>query len=165
MNPRAILGWTAGYTALTLLLTYPLVLHLSATVPHDLGDPLLSTSLLWWNAHVLPLTEMRAVSRLAIGAVAIAGGAVALARIRIARDRLDRALGAACDRRRRAGRDRWLWMGVRTVAPRAAVGAVVVGRDRRHAGSVALHPAADRGTAPDAWVVSEITVSGVRRPG
>jgi hypothetical protein len=45
------------YTALTLILTFPLVLHLGSVVPHDLGDPLLSTSLLWWNAHVLPLTE------------------------------------------------------------------------------------------------------------
>jgi hypothetical protein len=26
-------------------------------VPADLGDPLLSTAILWWNAHVLPLTE------------------------------------------------------------------------------------------------------------
>jgi F5/8 type C domain len=26
-------------------------------VPSDLGDPLLSTAILWWNAHVLPLTE------------------------------------------------------------------------------------------------------------
>jgi hypothetical protein len=46
----------AGYSALTIVMTWPLVLHLSSTVPHDLGDPLLSTSLLWWNAHVVPLT-------------------------------------------------------------------------------------------------------------
>lgn len=26
------------------------------TVPHDLGDPLLSTAVLWWNAHVMPLS-------------------------------------------------------------------------------------------------------------
>jgi hypothetical protein len=45
------------YAALTLVLTFPLILHLNSTVPHDLGDPLLSASLLWWNAHVLPLTE------------------------------------------------------------------------------------------------------------
>ena len=45
------------YTALTLVLTFPLVLHLSSSVPSDLGDPLLSASLLWWNAHVVPLTQ------------------------------------------------------------------------------------------------------------
>ena len=55
---KAAFGRAAlGYGALVLVLTYPLVLHLSSTVPHDLGDPLLSASLLWWNAHVLPLTE------------------------------------------------------------------------------------------------------------
>jgi len=57
MKPRSIVAWTAAYTALTLLLTYPLILHLSTTVPHDLGDPLLSVSILWWNAHVMPLTD------------------------------------------------------------------------------------------------------------
>jgi hypothetical protein len=34
-----------------------LILHLSTVVPHDLGDPLMSTSILWWNAHTLPFTE------------------------------------------------------------------------------------------------------------
>jgi hypothetical protein len=47
----------ACYTVLACVLTYPLVRHLSAVVPHDLGDPLMSTTLLWWNAHVVPLTE------------------------------------------------------------------------------------------------------------
>jgi hypothetical protein len=46
-----------AYSALTLVLTWPLILHLTSTVPHDLGDPLLSTSILWWNAHVWPLTD------------------------------------------------------------------------------------------------------------
>jgi len=45
------------YVALILVLTFPLVLHLGSTVFPDLGDPLLSESLLWWNARVLPLTE------------------------------------------------------------------------------------------------------------
>lgn len=45
----------AGYTLVTLALTHPIAWHL-AQVPHDLGDPLLSTVLLWWNAHHLPLT-------------------------------------------------------------------------------------------------------------
>lgn len=45
------------YTAATLVGTYPLIAHLRSAVPQDLGDPLLSASILWWNAHVLPLTE------------------------------------------------------------------------------------------------------------
>ncbi|HEY2906583.1 MAG TPA: discoidin domain-containing protein [Vicinamibacterales bacterium] len=45
-----------AYSLLTAALTFPLVLHLSSVVPHDLGDPLVSTSILWWNAHVVPLT-------------------------------------------------------------------------------------------------------------
>jgi hypothetical protein len=45
------------YGALTLAVTFPLILHVGSVVPNDIGDPLLSTALLWWNAHVLPLTE------------------------------------------------------------------------------------------------------------
>jgi hypothetical protein len=45
------------YTALAVVITFPLALHLNTAVPADLGDPLLSTAILWWNAHVLPLTE------------------------------------------------------------------------------------------------------------
>jgi hypothetical protein len=47
----------AGYSALALVVTFPLIWHLSSRLPKDLGDPLLVTSILWWNAHVLPLTE------------------------------------------------------------------------------------------------------------
>lgn len=46
-----------GYTALAIVLTFPLILHLSTTLPRDLGDPLLSTSILWWNAHAVPFTD------------------------------------------------------------------------------------------------------------
>ena len=45
------------YTALACVMTFPLVWHLSSAMPHDLGDPLLSTTLLWWNAHTTPLTD------------------------------------------------------------------------------------------------------------
>jgi hypothetical protein len=45
------------YATLSCVVTYPLVFHLSSAVPHDLGDPILSTAILWWNAHVLPFTE------------------------------------------------------------------------------------------------------------
>src|SRR4051812_38142584 len=44
------------YSALTITLTFPLILHVGSVVPHDVGDPLLSTALVWWNTHALPLT-------------------------------------------------------------------------------------------------------------
>ena len=47
----------AAYTALTLVVTWPLALHLTTVVPHDAGDPLLTTWILWWNAHTMPLAE------------------------------------------------------------------------------------------------------------
>jgi hypothetical protein len=47
----------AAYSALAVALTFPLVLHLSSVMPHDLGDPLLSTAILWWNAHVPWFTQ------------------------------------------------------------------------------------------------------------
>jgi hypothetical protein len=46
-----------AYAGLAIVLTFPLVLHLSSRLPKDLGDPLLTASILWWNAHVMPLTE------------------------------------------------------------------------------------------------------------
>jgi hypothetical protein len=46
-----------AYTALTIALTWPLASQLGSVAPNDLGDPLLSTWILWWNASVLPLTE------------------------------------------------------------------------------------------------------------
>ncbi|MBI3402495.1 MAG: discoidin domain-containing protein [Acidobacteria bacterium] len=48
---------TAAYVALTLVFTWPLAARMSSSLPHDLGDPLLVTWILWWNAHVTPLTE------------------------------------------------------------------------------------------------------------
>ena len=43
-----------GYTLLALLLFHGLFGRFSTAVPHDLGDPLLSTWILWWNAERLP---------------------------------------------------------------------------------------------------------------
>jgi hypothetical protein len=45
------------YVALTIALTWPLVLSPGRSVPNDLGDPLLNTYLLAWNARTVPLTE------------------------------------------------------------------------------------------------------------
>jgi hypothetical protein len=43
-----------GYGVLTVLLFRGLIGQFSTAVPHDLGDPLLSTWILWWNAHRVP---------------------------------------------------------------------------------------------------------------
>jgi len=45
------------YATLTAALTWPLVLSPGRSVPNDLGDPLLNTFLLGWNARTMPLTE------------------------------------------------------------------------------------------------------------
>ena len=45
------------YATLTTALTWPLVLSPGRSVPNDLGDPLLNTFLLAWNAREMPLTE------------------------------------------------------------------------------------------------------------
>src|SRR5213080_1040947 len=44
------------YAVLTIVLTWPLAARLSTVLPHDLGDPVLNTWILWWNAHAVPLT-------------------------------------------------------------------------------------------------------------
>jgi hypothetical protein len=54
-QPFALAG--ACYLLLAIVQTFPLILRLSQVVPHDLGDPLMSTAILWWNAHVVPFTE------------------------------------------------------------------------------------------------------------
>jgi hypothetical protein len=51
-----VLAATAAYVVLTAALTWPLVLHPGSVVPNDLGDPLLNTWLLSWNARVAPVT-------------------------------------------------------------------------------------------------------------
>ena len=45
------------YCVLTAAITWPLLLHPSRVVPGDLGDPLLNSWLIAWNARVMPLTE------------------------------------------------------------------------------------------------------------
>lgn len=44
------------YAALTVLLVWPLLGAFTTHVPHDAGDPMLSTWTLWWNARVLPFS-------------------------------------------------------------------------------------------------------------
>ena len=56
ISTPAALAATALYLALTIALTWPLVLHPGSLVPHDPGDPLLNTWIMSWNARVPPLT-------------------------------------------------------------------------------------------------------------
>jgi hypothetical protein len=59
MESARLRPWLAAaltYLALVVILTWPLASHLSSVVPHDLGDPLENTWILWWNAHAIPLS-------------------------------------------------------------------------------------------------------------
>jgi len=53
---RGLLIAFASYTVVTVALFPGLVLRIGTVLPHDLGDPVLSTWILWWNAHHLPFT-------------------------------------------------------------------------------------------------------------
>src|SRR5580700_8619865 len=57
---RSSVRWllaSAFYLGLAIALTWPLATNLSAVLPHDLGDPGLNAWIIWWTAHVVPLTE------------------------------------------------------------------------------------------------------------
>jgi hypothetical protein len=43
----------AGLIAIALAATFPLVLHLRTHLPNDLGDPVLNTWILWWDANAI----------------------------------------------------------------------------------------------------------------
>jgi hypothetical protein len=47
----------SAYTILAVILTFPLVAHLSSVVPHDAGDPILNAWILGWNAHQVPMSH------------------------------------------------------------------------------------------------------------
>ena len=47
----------AAYTALAIAYTWPLSTTLGSHLPHDLGDPLISSWILWWHQQVVPFTE------------------------------------------------------------------------------------------------------------
>jgi hypothetical protein len=61
MTDRAVSRklWLASlaYVLLTVVMFWPLVRELRSGIPHDVGDPLLNTWILWWNAHAVPLTQ------------------------------------------------------------------------------------------------------------
>jgi hypothetical protein len=47
----------ASFLVLALAWTWPVVTRLSSRVPHDPGDPILNTWILWWNSQALPFTD------------------------------------------------------------------------------------------------------------
>lgn len=44
------------FAALSIVWTWPLGAFFASRIPHDPGDPILNTYLLWWNATALPFT-------------------------------------------------------------------------------------------------------------
>lgn len=46
-----------GFLLVAVAWTWPIARHLSWRVPHDPGDPVLNTWILWWNTQALPFTE------------------------------------------------------------------------------------------------------------
>ena len=47
----------ACYSAVTLVLTYPLILNISSALPADGRDASFAAWILWWNAHAVPFTQ------------------------------------------------------------------------------------------------------------
>ena len=54
-HARAALLAVLAYSAIAVAYTWPLAIRLNG-VPHDLGDPLLTTWFLWWSGQTVPLT-------------------------------------------------------------------------------------------------------------
>jgi hypothetical protein len=55
-SPLIWLAFAALYTAIAVLMFWPLAANLRAGIPHDVGDPVLNTWILWWNAQAVPFT-------------------------------------------------------------------------------------------------------------
>src|SRR5215831_6294236 len=47
----------ALFAVLTLVFAAPVLGHFRSSIPHDAGDPVLNTWILWWNTQRLPLTS------------------------------------------------------------------------------------------------------------
>ena len=54
--PHSALTYLSLFLALSIAWTWPLVTRLSWRIPHDPGDPLLNTWILWWNAQAVPFS-------------------------------------------------------------------------------------------------------------
>ena len=44
------------FLLLAVAWTWPLAANLSLRIPHDPGDPILNTWILWWDAHAIPFS-------------------------------------------------------------------------------------------------------------
>lgn len=55
-SAAGVLTAFVAYALLAVLVSWPLAAHLADRVPHDVGDPVLNTWILWWNAHAVPFT-------------------------------------------------------------------------------------------------------------
>ena len=53
----SLLPFSLFFLLLALAWSWPLVTRLSWRIPHDPGDPLLNTWILWWSTQALPFTE------------------------------------------------------------------------------------------------------------
>lgn len=51
------LGVLGGFLLLAVGWTWPVARHISWRVPHDPGDPVLNTWILWWNTQAVPFTS------------------------------------------------------------------------------------------------------------
>ena len=49
--------YPAAFLAVAVAWTWPLVTRLSWRIPHDPGDPILNTWILWWNTQAIPFTD------------------------------------------------------------------------------------------------------------
>lgn len=47
----------AFFAVVTAAYAWPLPIHMAHAVPHDSGDPLLVTWILWWSTHTVPFTQ------------------------------------------------------------------------------------------------------------
>lgn len=57
MSRLAPFAPSAAYFLLAVAWSWPLPLYVATRFAHDPGDPLLNTFILWWNAHVVPLSK------------------------------------------------------------------------------------------------------------
>ena len=61
LKPRALslepIWILLGFSALAVFWTWPVAAALTTRIPHDPGDPVLNTWILWWNAQTTPFTE------------------------------------------------------------------------------------------------------------
>src|SRR5688500_10419811 len=56
LQPSAAM-YALGFAVLAIAWTWPLAARIAWRIPHDPGDPVLNTWILWWNAQAVPFTD------------------------------------------------------------------------------------------------------------